>query len=151
MESAPAYSGAMSPLVIGHRGASGSRPEHTASAYRLAIAQGADAVEPDIVLSRDGALVIRHENEIGTTTDVSEHPEFAGRRTTRVVDGVERTGWFTVDFAWHEPATPTSRERLPDIRPTKAVFDRPEPILRPIDVPGLSLEPDRDPPACSLV
>lgn len=134
----------MSPLVIGHRGASGSRPEHTASAYRLAIAQGADAVEPDIVLSRDGALVIRHENEIGTTTDVSERPEFAGRRTTRVVDGVERTGWFTEDFDWHELATLTCRERLPDIRPTNAVFDGREPILRLSDVLALALEADRD-------
>ncbi|HEU0182926.1 MAG TPA: glycerophosphodiester phosphodiesterase family protein, partial [Agromyces mariniharenae] len=86
------------PLVIGHRGASGYRPEHTRSAYELAFALGADAVEPDIVSTRDGVLVLRHENEISGTTDVATRPEFAGKRTTREVDGKPLTGWFTEDF-----------------------------------------------------
>ena len=77
------------PLVIAHRGASGYRPEHTLAAYRLAIRLGADYIEPDLVATKDGVLVARHENEISTTTDVAEHPEFADRETTKTVDGVE--------------------------------------------------------------
>ena len=103
---------AASPLVIGHRGASGYRPEHTRSAYELAFALGADAVEPDIVATRDGVLVLRHENEISGTTDVAARPEFAGRRTTREVDGAALTGWFTEDFTWAELSTLRARERL---------------------------------------
>ncbi|CAN5139947.1 hypothetical protein BH09ACT1_BH09ACT1_27170 [soil metagenome] len=83
------------PIVIGHRGASGYRPEHTRAAYELAFAQGADAVEPDLVASKDGVLVIRHENEISGTTDVASRPEFADRKTTKTVDGTAHTGWFT--------------------------------------------------------
>ena len=83
------------PLVIAHRGASGERPEHTRAAYELAIAQGADFIEPDLVMTRDGHLVARHENEIGGTTDVADHPEFADRRTTKTIDGQSITGWFT--------------------------------------------------------
>ncbi|MDQ3715963.1 MAG: glycerophosphodiester phosphodiesterase, partial [Actinomycetota bacterium] len=73
-------------LVIGHRGASGYRPEHTLAAYDLAIRMGADYIEPDLVSTKDGVLVARHENEISTTTNVADHPEFAGRMTTKVVD-----------------------------------------------------------------
>lgn len=118
------------PLVIAHRGASGYRPEHTASAYRLALALGADAVEPDLVASRDGVLVIRHENEISGTTDVAAHPEFAARRTTREVDGRAVTGWFTEDFTWAELATLRARERLPALRQHSTRFDGIERMLR---------------------
>ncbi len=86
-------------IVIGHRGACGYVPEHTLASYFLAIQYGADFVEPDLVMTRDGVLVARHENEIGGTTDVAEHPEFAGRRVQRTVDGVEVEGWFTEDFS----------------------------------------------------
>ena len=87
------------PIVIGHRGASGYRPEHTLESYRLAIALGADYIEPDLVSTRDGVLVARHENEIGSTTDVAEHHEFAARRTEKLVDGVRLDGFFTEDFS----------------------------------------------------
>lgn len=117
------------PLIIAHRGASGERPEHTALAYRLAVEQGCDFIEPDLVMSRDGALVVRHENEIGGTTDVSARPEFAGRRTTKVVDGEEITGWFAEDFTLAELKTLRARERLPALRPASAAFDGREPIL----------------------
>lgn len=125
------------PLVIAHRGASGYRPEHTRAAYELAIALGADAVEPDVVPTRDGVLVVRHENEIGGTTDVAEHPEFADRRTTRVVDGQKLTGWFTEDFTWAELSTLRARERLPRVRPASTRFDGRYPILRLEDVLGI--------------
>jgi glycerophosphoryl diester phosphodiesterase len=111
------------PLVIGHRGASGYRPEHTLAAYRLAIDMGADYVEPDLVSTKDHVLVARHENEIGGTTDVAAHPEFATRRTTKTIDGVEVTGWFTEDFTLAELRTLRARERLPDLRPDNTVFD----------------------------
>ena len=99
------------PLVIAHRGASGYRPEHTLEAYALAIAQGADFIEPDLVITRDGVLVVRHENEIGGTTNVAER--FPERRTTKVVDGVAIEGWFTEDFTLYEIRTLRARERLP--------------------------------------
>jgi glycerophosphoryl diester phosphodiesterase len=118
------------PLVIGHRGASGYRPEHTRSAYELAITLGVDAIEPDIVSTRDGVLVLRHENEISGTTDVAQHPEFADRRATKRVDGVSLTGWFTEDFTWAELSTLRAIERLPLIRQSAASFDGAEPILR---------------------
>ena len=108
--------------MIGHRGASGYRPEHTAAAYELAFELGADAVEPDIVASSDGVLVLRHENEISGTTDVADHPEFASRRTTKVIDGAKHTGWFTEDFTWAELSTLSARERLPEIRGDSAQF-----------------------------
>ena len=125
---------ATGPLVIGHRGAPGYRPEHSESAYRLAFELGADAVEPDIVISRDGVLVVRHENEISGTTDVAERPEFADRKTTKVVDGDRLTGWFTEDFDWAELATLRCRERLPKTRPDNVAYDGEEPILRLRDV-----------------
>lgn len=118
------------PLVIGHRGAPGYRPEHSRSSYELALAMGVDAVEPDIVATRDGVLVLRHENEISGTTDVAAHPEFADRRTTKRIDGVSLTGWFTEDFTWHELSTLRTRERLPKIRLSSATFDDGQPILR---------------------
>ncbi|MEP6843831.1 MAG: glycerophosphodiester phosphodiesterase family protein [Pseudolysinimonas sp.] len=118
------------PFVIGHRGAPGYRPEHTRSSYELAFALGADAVEPDLVATRDGVLVVRHENEISGTTDVAKHPEFAGRRTTKVVDGVTLTGWFTEDFTWKELATLRAIERLPKIRPHNVTFNGTQPMLR---------------------
>lgn len=122
------------PLVIGHRGAPGYRPEHSRSAYDLALAMGVDAVEPDVVVSRDGILVVRHENEISGTTDVADRPEFADRRTTKTVDGTMLSGWFTEDFTWAELATLRCRERLPDLRPASASFDDQQPILRLRDV-----------------
>ncbi len=119
-----------SPLVIGHRGASGYRPEHTRSAYELAFALGADAVEPDIVSTRDGVLVLRHENEISLTTNVASHPEFDSRRTTKRIDGKEFTGWFTEDFTWAELSTLRARERLGGLRTSSRSFDGRYPIVR---------------------
>jgi glycerophosphoryl diester phosphodiesterase len=118
------------PLVIGHRGASGYRPEHTRDAYELAVALGVDAIEPDIVATRDGVLVLRHENEISGTTDVARHPEFAGRRTTKRIDGATVTGWFTEDFTWAELTTLRAVERLPQVRQSSATFDGRSGILR---------------------
>ena len=110
-------------IVIAHRGASGYRPEHTLEAYRLAIEQGADFIEPDLVATKDGVLVARHENEISATTDVARHPEFASRRTTKRVDGVARSGWFTEDFTLAELKTLRAKERIPDVRPANARYD----------------------------
>ena len=110
-------------LVIAHRGASGERPEHTIESYRLAIEEGADYIEPDLVMTRDGVLVARHENEIGGTTDVAQHPEFAARRRTQVIDGETMTGWFTEDFTLAEIKTLRARERLPELRPQNCAFD----------------------------
>ncbi|MBS7458028.1 glycerophosphodiester phosphodiesterase [Coralloluteibacterium stylophorae] len=104
------------PLVVAHRGASAQRPEHTLAAYALAIEQGADVIEPDLVMTADGVLVARHENEIGDTTDVAAHPAFAARRTTRTIDGSEVSGWFTEDFSLAELRTLRARERLPGLR-----------------------------------
>ena len=117
------------PFVIAHRGASGERPEHTRAAYDLAIDQGADFIEPDLVMTRDGALIVRHENEISGTTDVADHPEFADRRTTRIIDGQSIDGWFTEDFTLAELKTLRARERLPDLRPGNTAWDGQEPIL----------------------
>jgi glycerophosphoryl diester phosphodiesterase len=111
------------PMVIAHRGASGHRPEHTLAGYELAIGMGADYVEPDLVATRDGALVARHENEISGTTDVADHPEFAGRRTTKTIDGTAVTGWFTEDFTLAELKTLRARERLPRVRPGNTAYD----------------------------
>ena len=117
------------PLIIAHRGASGERPEHTRAAYDLAIRQGADVIEPDLVVSRDGVLIVRHENEIGGTTDVADRPEFAARRATKTIDGETLTGWFTEDFTLAELKTLRARERLPELRPANTAFDGQEPIL----------------------
>lgn len=122
------------PVIIGHRGAPGYRPEHTRSAYRIAIDQGADAIEPDVVASSDGVLVVRHENEISGTTDVAVRPEFAARRTTKEFAGHRITGWFTEDFTWAELRTLRCRERIPDLRPASAAHDGEERILSLPDV-----------------
>ncbi|MBJ7501395.1 MAG: glycerophosphodiester phosphodiesterase [Sphingopyxis sp.] len=107
------------PIVIAHRGASGERPEHTLASYRLAIDLGADYIEPDLVLTKDGVLVARHENEISETTDVAGHPEFAGRKATKTIDGQKVEGWFTEDFTLAELKTLRARERLPKLRSTE--------------------------------
>jgi glycerophosphoryl diester phosphodiesterase len=111
------------PLVIGHRGASGYRPEHTLESYRLAAELGADYIEPDLVSTKDGVLVARHEPEISGTTNVADHPEFASRKTTKVIDGNTFTGWFTEDFTLEELKTLRAKERLPAIRPANTRFD----------------------------
>ncbi len=110
-------------IVIAHRGASGYRPEHTLEAYRLAIRQGADFIEPDLVATKDGVLIARHENEISGTTDVAQRPEFAGRKTTKTIDGVAVTGWFTEDFSLAEIKTLRAKERIPAVRPGNTRYD----------------------------
>lgn len=119
------------PLIIGHRGASGLRPEHTLESYELAIEQGADFIEPDLVSTKDGVLIARHENaiavrdletgEISGTTNVAD--VFPDRETTKVIDGADITGWFTEDFTLQEIKQLKARERIPDIRPDSAQFD----------------------------
>jgi len=121
-------SGVRRPMVIAHRGASGERPEHTLAAYRLAIQQGADFIEPDLVMTRDGVLVCRHENEISGTTDVAARPEFAERRQTKIVDGIEAVGWWVEDFTLAELKTLRAKERLPQLRPANTAFDGQEEI-----------------------
>jgi glycerophosphoryl diester phosphodiesterase len=111
------------PVVIGHRGASGYRPEHTLASYELAIEQGADYIEPDLVSTKDRVLVARHENEISQTTDVAGRPEFASRRATKVIDGVSVTGWFAEDFTLAELKTLRCKERIPDLRPQNTAYD----------------------------
>lgn len=98
------------PIIIAHRGASGYRPEHTLAAYQLAIDLGADYIEPDLVITKDGILIARHENEISATTDIAEHPEFAHLRTTKIIDGEIITGWFTEDFTLAEIKTLRAKE-----------------------------------------
>jgi glycerophosphoryl diester phosphodiesterase len=110
-------------LVIGHRGASGYRPEHTLASYELAARMGADYIEPDVVSTSDGVLVARHENEISGTTDVAERPEFADRQKTKTIDGVPLTGWFTEDFTLAELRTLHAVERLPDVREENTLYD----------------------------
>jgi glycerophosphoryl diester phosphodiesterase len=110
-------------LVIAHRGASGSLPEHTLAAYRLAIEHGADYIEADLVMTKDGVLVARHENEISATTDVAARSEFAARRTTKSIDGRTVSGWFTEDFTLRELKTLRARERIPELRPHSALHD----------------------------
>ncbi|MEU9212394.1 glycerophosphodiester phosphodiesterase [Streptomyces sp. NPDC048415] len=112
------------PTVIGHRGASGYRPEHTFGSYQLALDLGADIIEAgDLVPTKDGHLVCRHEPEIGGTTDVSAHPEFADRKTTKTLDGVATTGWFTEDFTLAELKTLRAIERIPANRPHNTLYD----------------------------
>ncbi|MFG3164202.1 glycerophosphodiester phosphodiesterase [Streptomyces sp. NPDC048232] len=112
------------PTVIGHRGASGYRPEHTFGSYELALDMGADIVEAgDLVPTRDGHLVCRHEPEIGGTTDVADHPEFADRERTKLLDGVSTTGWFTEDFTLAELKTLRATERIPANRPHNTLYD----------------------------
>ena len=111
------------PLIIAHRGASGERPEHTLMGYKLAIAEGCDVIEPDLVPTKDGHLVVRHEPEISGTTDIASRPEFAGRKTRKVIDGETLEGWFTEDFTLAELKTIRARERLPQLRPANTRYD----------------------------
>lgn len=115
--------GAESPYVVGHRGASGYRPEHTLAAYELAARMGADFIEPDLVITKDGHLVCRHEPEIGGTTDVDQHPEFASRKTTKSLDGKDTTGWFVEDFTLTELQTLRAVERVPEERQENTIYD----------------------------
>jgi glycerophosphoryl diester phosphodiesterase len=110
-------------IIIAHRGASGERPEHTLASYTLAIEQGADYIEPDLVLTKDGVLVARHENEISETTNVADKAEFADRKTTRTIDGQKMTGWFTEDFTLAELKTLRTKERLPQLRKANMAYD----------------------------
>jgi glycerophosphoryl diester phosphodiesterase len=110
-------------IVIAHRGASGERPEHTLASYSLAIEQGADYIEPDLVLTKDGVLVARHENEISETTDVADKAEFADRKMTKTIDGQKMTGWFTEDFTLAELKTLRAKERLPQLRSANMAYD----------------------------
>ncbi|GLW64350.1 glycerophosphoryl diester phosphodiesterase [Actinomadura rubrobrunea] len=114
---------ARGPLVLGHRGAAGYRPEHTTASYELAVRMGADYIEPDLVPTKDGVLVARHENEIGSTTDVAQRPEFASRKTTKTIDGQKVTGWFTEDFTLAELKSLRAVERLPDVRQHNTLYD----------------------------
>jgi glycerophosphoryl diester phosphodiesterase len=111
------------PKVIGHRGASGYRPEHTLAAYELAIAQGADLIEPDLVITRDGVLIARHENELSLTTDVASRPQFAARRRSQRIDGREVAGWFSEDFTLDEIRSLRATERFARERPENARLD----------------------------
>ncbi len=109
--------------VFGHRGASALRPEHTIASYAKAVQDGADFIEPDLVISKDGVLIIRHENNIAETTDVAQHAEFAGRKTEKMVDGEKQVGWFVEDFTLAELKTLRAIERLPKLRPQNAALD----------------------------
>jgi glycerophosphoryl diester phosphodiesterase len=111
------------PIVLGHRGASALRPEHTLASYAKAIEDGADYIEPDLVISKDGALIVRHENNIAGTTDIACHPEYAARKTEKIVDGQKQIGWFVEDFTLAELKTLRAVERLPQFRPDNAKFD----------------------------
>ncbi|HTV97569.1 MAG TPA: glycerophosphodiester phosphodiesterase family protein [Steroidobacteraceae bacterium] len=134
---------APSVIVIAHRGASGERPEHTLESYSRAIAQGADYIEPDLVMTRDGVLIARHENEIGGTTDVAGHPEFAQRRRTQLIDGEAMTGWFTEDFTLAEIKTLRARERLPALRPANCAFDGRYTVPTFVEIMELAQEANR--------
>jgi glycerophosphoryl diester phosphodiesterase len=116
------------PYIVAHRGASGYRPEHTLDAYRVAIALGADFIEPDLVVTSDRVLVARHENELSTSTDVAARPEFAGRRTTKDVNGRAVTGWFVEDFTAAEVATLRATERFPDLRQRNVLYEGRSPV-----------------------
>lgn len=110
-------------LIVGHRGASALRPEHTLEAYQKAIDDGADFIEPDLVPTKDGYLVARHENEIGGTSNVSTLPQFANRKTTKNIDGVSIEGWFTEDFTLAELNEIKARERIPQVRPQNTQYN----------------------------
>jgi glycerophosphoryl diester phosphodiesterase len=128
------------PVIVGHRGASAYRPEHTAASYELAIDLGADLIEPDVVVSRDGALVVRHENELSHSTDVADHPEFADRRTTKDVAGRPCAGWFAEDFTLAELRTLRAVERIPQLRPLNTAYDGQFGILTLAEVVELARE-----------
>src|SRR3954452_13771701 len=111
------------PVIVGHRGACAYRPEHTVASVEVAMDLGAELIEPDVVVSRDGALVVRHENELSRSTDVATRPEFGARRTTRRVGEVEQTGWFAEDFTLAELRTLRAVERMPQLRPLNTSYD----------------------------
>lgn len=111
------------PVVIGHRGACALCPEHTLASYERAIADGADMIEPDLCMTKDGQFIVRHENDISETTDISAHPAFASRRTEKTVDGQKHVGWFTEDFSLTELKTLRAKERLSQLRPASAAMD----------------------------
>ncbi|MEW2501925.1 glycerophosphodiester phosphodiesterase [Amycolatopsis sp. NPDC047767] len=111
------------PVIVGHRGAPGYRPEHTLASYELAFRMGVDFVDVDLVPTKDGQLVARHEPEIGGTTDVADHKEFASRKTTKTIDGVSMTGWFTEDFTLAELKTLRAKERIPENRPNNQLYN----------------------------
>lgn len=125
---------AVTPAVVGHRGASGTWPEHTLEAYRAAIAMGADDIELDLVVSADGVLVVRHESDLARTTDIAARPGLAHRRSTRVVDGEEVTGWFAEDLPLSELRTLRVVERMPGLRPASAAHDGRLPLATLDDV-----------------
>src|SRR3954453_12863069 len=133
------------PVVIGHRGAPAYRPEHTAASYQLAIDLGAELIEPDVVISRDGVLVVRHESELSLSTDVASRAEFAHRRTTKEVDDRICTGWFAEDFTLAELRTLRAVERMPDLRPLNTAYDGRFGILTLAE--GVELARTRSPPA----
>src|SRR4051812_22826246 len=128
------------PVVVGHRGAPAYRPEHTAASFELAIDLGAALIEPDVVASRDGALVVRHETELSLTTDVAARPEFAGRRTTKLVEDVPTSGWFAEDFTLAELRTLRAVERMPRLRPLNTAYDGRFGILTLAEVIALARE-----------
>ena len=128
------------PLVIAHRGASALRPEHTMASYREAIRAGADVIEPDLVSTKDGVLMARHENEVSGTTDVAAHPEFAARKAVKTIDGVRVEGWFTEDFTLAELKTLRARERLPQLRPANTAYDGQEQIPTFAEIIALAKE-----------
>jgi glycerophosphoryl diester phosphodiesterase len=119
----PVGAGGKTPLVFGHRGASALRPEHTLASYAKAIADGADYVEPDLVSTKDGVLVARHEAFLSETTDVANHPEFASRKTRKTIDGETHEGWFVDDFTLAELKTLRAVERIPQFRPGSAEYN----------------------------
>jgi glycerophosphoryl diester phosphodiesterase len=138
LKAAPSSRRTQEPVVIGHRGAPSYRPEHTVASYELAIDLGADRIEPDVVVTRDGVLVARHENELSLSTDVAEHLEFAARRRTQEVDGHEVTGWFTEDFTLAELRTLGAVERMPALRPLNTAYDGRYGILTLAEVVALA-------------
>jgi len=130
--------GLRTPLVIGHRGAPAYRPEHTSASFKLAMELGADLIEPDLVVSRDGALIVRHDRELSLTTDIARRPEFAHRRATKSVRGVRVTDWFVEDFDLSELLTLRAVERMPYLRPLSAAYDGHYGILTLADVVELA-------------
>jgi glycerophosphoryl diester phosphodiesterase len=111
------------PLIIGHRGACGYRPEHTAASYRLAVEMGADFIEPDLVSTKDGYLIARHDNVLNLTTDVAKRQNFATKKTTKIIDGESIEGWFSEDFTLQEIKMLRAIERIPEIRPANTEYD----------------------------
>ncbi|MBT5032650.1 MAG: glycerophosphodiester phosphodiesterase [Proteobacteria bacterium] len=132
------------PLIIAHRGASGYRPEHTSASYRLAVEQGADFIEPDLVSTRDGHLIARHDNVLNLTTDVASHAEFADKKTIKTVDGKKIEGWFSEDFTLAEIKTLRAVERIPELRPANVEYDGQFEILTLEEIIALTQELERE-------